>query len=322
MLLNIRHLHRYQKNSKSISLCRTALSFLILSLFIGTACTQKQSTGPQVSTAGKITYPDGIGRRVAIAKHPQRIISLAPDVTETLYMLGAQDRLIGVTTQCDWPKEVSRKPKIGDLLTPNYEVILAAKPDLVIASTAGNDQAAVMKLAGMGLPVFVSAPRTVEKIFQSVEDLGRITDCADQGRQLVARMRERLHRVQSRISGLPPIRAFFITWFDPLLAPGKNTFESDEVRLAGVISITEDILQFYPRYSLEQLLIKDPDAIITVEHKGDPLPDLKRTAGWKNLRAVKEGKVYILGEYLQHPSPLFVDGVEELAQKLHPERFR
>jgi iron complex transport system substrate-binding protein len=106
------------------------------------------------------------------------------------------------------------------------------------------------------------------------------------------------------------------------LTPGKNTFENDEVRLAGVISITADIHQFYPRYSLEQVLVKDPDAIITVEQKGDPLPNLKKTAGWKDLRAVKEGKVYILGEYLQHPSPLFVDGVEELAQKLHPERFR
>jgi iron complex transport system substrate-binding protein len=298
-----------------------ALWFLLLLLATGTACSRKPSSAPN-SLADKVVYTDGVGRRVAIVKHPQRIISLAPDVTETLYMLGAQDRLIGVTAQCDWPKEVKDKPKIGDLLHPNYEVILAAKPDLVIASTAGNDQAAVMKLAGLGLPVYVSAPRTVEKILHSVEELGRIIDCADQGGKLVAQMKDRLKKVQDRIEGLPPVRAFFITWFDPLLAPGKNTFETDEVALAGVVSITADIPDFYPRISLEQVLVKDPDAIITVEHQGDPLPNLKRVAGWKDLRAVKEGRVYILGEYLQHPSPLFVDGVEELAQKLHPERFR
>ena len=280
--------------------------------------TPKNSQDP----AGKIVYTDGIGRQVWISKHPQRIISLAPDVTETLYMLGAQDRLIGVTAQCDWPEAAKQKPKIGDLLTPNYEVILAKKPDLVIASTAGNDRAAVMKLSGMGVPVYVCAPRSVERIFQSVEALGVITDCAAQGRQLVAQMKERLNKVQQRLAGLPPVRAFFITWFDPLLTPGKNTFENDEIRLAGVISITADIPQFYPRYSLEQVIVNDPDAIITVEHQGDPLPNLKKTAGWKDLRAVKEGKVYTLGEYLQHPSPLFVNGVEELAQKLHPERFR
>ncbi len=292
-----------------------------LLLLAGAGCANHpQSSTP--ASAPKIAYTDGIGRRVEIPKHPLRIISLAPNVTETLFLLGAQDRLIGVTTECDWPEAAKLKPKIGDLLNPNYEVILDAKPDLVIASTAGNDRSAVMKLTDLGLPVYVVAPRSVEKIFQTVEDIGRITDCAAQGQQLVAQMKDRLEKVRSRIAGLPPVRAFFITWYDPLLAPGKMTFENDVLRLAGVISITADIPQYYPRYSLEQLLVKDPDAILSVEHMGSPLPNLKKTPGWKDLRAVKEGKIYILSEYLQHPSPLFVDGVEELARKLHPERFQ
>lgn len=319
---SLHHFHPLQRTSASLSFRRVAYSLLVFASILESGCRNSGTPKNSQDPAGKIVYADGIGRQVRIFKHPLRIISLAPDVTETLYMLGAQDRLIGVTSQCDWPEAVKQKPIIGDLLNPNYEVILAKKPDLVIASTAGNDQAAVMKLSGLGLPVYVSAPRSVERIFQSVEAIGQITDCADQGRQLVAQMKERLNKVQMRIAGLPPVRAFFITWFDPLLTPGKNTFENDEVRLAGVISITADIPQFYPRYSLEQVLVQDPDAIITVEQKGDPLPNLKKTAGWKDLRAVKEGNVYILGEYLQHPSPLFVDGVEELAQKLHPERFR
>ena len=322
MLFNIRYLPSFTSSPKDLFFTRPALLFVLLISVVGAACTKRHSGIQPESAADKIVYTDGIGRQVSIVKHPQRIISLAPDVTETLFMLGAQDRLIGVTTQCDWPAEVKQKPKIGDLLHPNYEVILAAKPDLVIASTAGNDQAAVMKLSGLGLPVYVSAPRTVEQIFHSVEELGRITDCTDQGNKLVTQMKDRLKKVKDRIAGLPPVRIFFITWFDPLLAPGKNTFESDEVGLAGCISITADIAEFYPRYSLEQLIVKDPDAIITVEHEGDPLPDLRKVAGWKDLRAIKKGKVYILGEYLQHPSPLFIDGVEELAQKLHPERFR
>jgi len=297
---------------------------ILLSLS-GTGCSKPNSRKFQEqdqTAAGKTVYRDGVGRQIKILKHPLRIISLAPDVTETLYLLGAQDRLIGNTTQCNWPEAAKHKPKVGDLLNPNYEMILAAKPDLVIASTAGNDQGAVMKLAGLGLPVYVSAPRSVEKIFESVEAIGRITDCADRGNQLVAQMKERLSKVQNRIAGLPPVRVFFITWFDPLLTPGRDTFETDVIRLAGVNSITADIPQFYPRYSLEQVLVKNPDAIITVEHKGDPLPNLKKLPGWRDLRAVKEGKVYILGEFLQHPSPLFVDGVEELARKLHPERFQ
>ena len=298
------------------------LLLVLLACLSVPGCGRNRTRKADIGTPEKIIYTDGVGRKVPIVKHPTRIISLAPDVTETLYLLGAQDRLIGNTTWCTWPEEAKHKPKIGDLLNPNYEMILAAKPDLVIASTAGNQEGSVRKLAGIGLPVYVSAPRSVEKIFKSVEELGRVTDCAVQGAQLVAQMNARLKKVQERIAGLPPVRAFFITWFDPLLAPGKDTFENEAVRLAGVISITADINQFYPRYSLEQVIVNNPDVILTVEHKGDPIPNLKKMAGWKNLRAVKEGKVYFLGEFLQHPSPLFLDGVEELAQKLHPERFQ
>jgi iron complex transport system substrate-binding protein len=292
---------------------------------ISAGCTgQRSANSPSRagSTTEKSIYTDGIGRRVELPRHPTRIISLAPNITETIYLLGAQDRLIGDTTLCNWPEAAKSKPKIGDLLNPNDEVILAAKPDLVIASTAGNDQGAVMKLANLGLTVYVAAPRNVERIFQTIEDIGKIIDCADQGLQLVAQMKERLEKVKEKLAGLPPVRAFFITWFDPLLAPGKTTFENDVLHLAGVVSITADIPEFYPRYSLEQLLVKDPDAILTVPHSGDPIPNLKKTPGWKDLRAVKENRIYFLGEYLQHPSPLFVDGIEELARKLHPERFQ
>jgi iron complex transport system substrate-binding protein len=239
---------------------------LIWLCLMGAGCTRHpaQSQNSICKSGDCIAYTDEIGQTVEIPKHPQRIISLAPNVTETLYLLGAQDRLIGNTTQCNWPEAAKHKPKIGDLLNPNYEVILAAKPDLVIASTAGNDRAAVMKLAGLGVPVYVIAPRSVEKIFQCVEDMGRITDCSAQGLQLVAQMKERLEKVKTRIADLPSVRAFFITWFDPLLTPGKTTFENDVLRLAGTISITDDIPQYYPRYSLEQLLVKDPDIILTI----------------------------------------------------------
>jgi iron complex transport system substrate-binding protein len=295
--------------------------------FLCAGCGRQRLQKKEVSAAGEtsaglISYVDGIGRQVRIPRHPTRIISLAPDITETLFLLNAQDRLIGDTIQCTWPEAAKHKPKIGDLLNPNYEVILAAKPDLIISSTAGNDRGAIMKLASFGLPVYVAAPRSVEQIFRSVEQIGRITDCTARGLELVSQMKERLERVRGHIAGLPPIRAFFITWFDPLLAPGKNTFENDVLRLAGVISITGDIPEFYPRFSLEQVIVKDPDVILTAERMGNPLPDLKRVAGWSKLRAVREGKIYTLSEFLQHPSPLFVDGVEDAARKLHPERFR
>jgi|WetSurMetagenome_2_1015567.scaffolds.fasta_scaffold04534_1 iron complex transport system substrate-binding protein len=265
-------------------------------------------------------YTDDIGRKVALPSHPSRIISLAPSITETLYMLGAEGQLIGVTDQSDWPESAKLKPRIGDLLNPNFEIILNAKPDLIIASTAGNDRAAVMKLAGFGLPVFVTAPRSVEKIFESILTIGRITGRESEGKQLVSRLKARLEAVKLRLAGMPATRAFFITWFDPLLAPGKNTFENDVLLLANAISITAEVDEFYPRFSLEEVLALDPDVILTVVHPGNPLPDLTKLAGWRNLRAVQQGRIYSLNEDLQHPSPRFIDGVEQLAKILYPEQ--
>ena len=293
-------------------------------LIVAAGCGGRTRDGePQAADRqGGTPVLDGTGRKVRLPARPERIISLAPDVTELLFLLGLEDRIIGVTVHCDWPDQVRRKRRIGTLLNPNYELILSLRPDLVIASTAGNDQAAVLKLARLGVPVFVTAPRSVEKIIETVETVGLITETADRGRQLAADMRTRISGLQRRLAGLRPVRAFFITWFEPLLAPGRDTFETGVLELAGVELISATAPGFYPRYSLEQVIASDPDAVMAVYHSGQPLPDLRQVSGWKSLRAVRENRVFILNEVLQHPSPRFLDGLEEMARRLHPERFQ
>lgn len=301
----------------------SCLSLVLLSLSL--ACSVNRPADQATAAAGPVpgvSYIDGIGRQVVLVRRPKRIISLAPSVTEVLYLIGADDRLIGVTTHCDWPEGAKRKPKIGSLLNPGYEIILAARPDLIIASTAGNDQAAVNKLVDLGLPVFVTAPRSVDGIFEATLAIGRITDRPAEAERLVAAAKIRLQEIRNRLAGLPPVRALFITWFDPLLTPGRKTFENDVLSLANIKSMSASSEEFYPRYSLEQVVAQNPEVILTVDYPGKPFPDLRTMAGWQTLDAVKHGRVYILNEVLQHPSPRFVDGVEELARKLHPERFR
>ena len=309
---------------KSPSNPRFQHSLLALLLLAASGCTSSSSriTPRSVPTSERVTYTDAIGRQVELPRMPARIISLAPSVTEILYLVGAGDRVAGVTVYCDWPEDARKKPKIGDLLNPNAELILAARPDLVIASTAGNDRTAVLKLADLGLPVFVTAPRTVETILETVEQMGRITGCEVKADELVARMKARLEHLDRRLKGTKRLRAFYITWFEPLLAPGKGTFENDLLRHAGVDSITATIPEFYPRYSLEQVIASDPDVILAVRHEGNPLPDLKSLRGWRQLRAVRQNKVFIVSEMLQHPSPRFLDALEDLAGRLHPETFR
>jgi iron complex transport system substrate-binding protein len=308
---------------------RKAGEFLFWAIFITGLIPLQVACRPHKpeSESRQASYPtrnrtDALGRIVPLPSHPGRIISLAPSVTEVLFLVGAGERVIGVSNQCDWPEQAKSKPRIGDMLNPDAERILAARPDLVIASTAGNDRAAVLKLAALKLPVFVTAPRSIDGIFETTETIGSITDCTAAGENLLRQMRTRLETIRERLSGLAPVRAFFITWFDPLLAPGQNTFETDILRQLGIDSITADFRDFYPRVSLEHVLASDPDVIITVEHTGQPLPDLSQITGWSHLRAVRQGRVYALPEIFQHPSPRFLDAAEELARKVHPERFQ
>jgi iron complex transport system substrate-binding protein len=293
----------------------------VLVLLAACGCTSSTSRVEQ-RTADSVVITDAIGRQVNLLRRPARIISLAPSVTEVLYLVGAGDRVVGVTVHCDWPEEARKLPKIGDLLNPSAELILEARPDLVVASTAGNDRTAVLKLADLGLPVFVTAPRSVATIFDTVEQIGRATGCEDRAADLVARMKERLDSLDRRLTGTKPVRAFYITWFEPLLAPGKGTFENDVLRHAGVESISAAIPEFYPRYSLEQVIAHDPDVILAVRHEGNPLPDLRALPGWRQLRAVRTNRVIVVSEVFQHPSPRFLDALEELAGKLHPELFQ
>ncbi len=268
-----------------------------------------------------VEYRDEIGRDVRLPRRPARIVSLAPSITESLYLLGADPFVVGVTNHCKWPEAAKRKPQVGNLLNPNFEVILAAEPDLVIATTAGNDRNAVLKLVDLGLPVFVTAARSVDDIFNTIANIARIVDREDEGRALVSDMKTRLAAVRIKLQGLPRVRAFFMTWFDPLLAPGRNTFETDVLHSVGVESITSEIEEFYPRFSLEQIIAQDPEVILTVEHNAPYVANLRELRGWRSLRAVRQGRVFVIDETIQHPSPRFVQGVEEMVRKLYPERF-
>ena len=201
MLLSFRQLYSFIKNPQN------PFGFLFAIFCSSSAWLTHRMLQADLLQSGKrrirhrltaFTYTDGIGQTGRASPAPAANHLAGPEYHRDPLppgSAGPADR----RTRSNAPgrKTQNSKPKIGDLLNPNYEVILAAKPDLVIASTAGNDRGAIMKLAGLGLPVYVAAPRTVEKIFQSVEEIGRITDCAERGLQLVAQMKERLEKIKA-----------------------------------------------------------------------------------------------------------------------------
>jgi iron complex transport system substrate-binding protein len=269
------------------------------------------------SPAGSRTVIDELGRAVQIPARPQRIVSLAPSVTEILFALGAGDRIIGVTSYCDYPPEARLKESVGDTLKPSVERIVALKADLVIISTASQVESSVQKLEELGVAVYVSNPRSLEGVLESINKIGDAVDAADSARRLTDALRNRTASIASRVAAAARPSVFVILGTEPLITAGATSFISDLVNRAGGASISAEVNGDYPQYSLETAVAKQPE-IIFLQAGGSVLPGrLRETPG------ARSGRVYSLDDdLLLRPGPRIVDGLEQMTAKIHPEAFK
>jgi iron complex transport system substrate-binding protein len=310
-----------------------------------TVALQAQSNSPKTSNAPKTHEPAGtkvtdeMGRVIIVPQPVRRIVSLAPSVTETLFALGLGDRVVGDTNYCDYPAEAKSKTRIGGPINPNIEQIAALHPDLVVATRSINRQTSVNSLQRLGIAVYATDPRTVEQVLNSTERLGRLIRASDGSPNsanaantvpgnpdvnLVADLRRRLARVHEKLSGLPPKSVFFVVWQEPLITVGRNTFLADALRWAGA-RLALEAPQDWPNVSLEAVVRAQPEYLIFSsddrEQAGRQIDQLRNQPGWRDLEAMRHGRVIVLPEAISHPSPRLVDAIEELARALYPDRF-
>jgi iron complex transport system substrate-binding protein len=273
--------------------------------------------------AASLTVTDQTGRHVALPAAPARIISLVPSVTEILYSIGAQDRLVGVTDFCDYPPQARRKPHVGGMLAPSLEGMVSLKPDLVVATNAGNRQETFDQLERLRIPVYVVNPVTVADVLDLIGRLGRLTERGEAADRAAAGLRERVRAVAARLEGRPRPRVLYVLWPDPLMVPGRGSLVSELIRLAGGESVTADGGEGYPRYSLEAALARNPEIIVLASHGSERTPPGRDS--WQRLRqvpAIAAGRLYTIDGNLTHRyGPRIVDGLERLARFIHPEAF-
>lgn len=275
-----------------------------------TACVSK-TPAPE----GTRPFVDEVGRTIRVKLHPQRIVSLAPSVTETLFALGLGDRIVGVTSYCDYPVEATSKERVGDTMRPSIERIVGLKADLVIASTASQLEEFVHSLDQAGVPIYVSNPRDLEGVLKSIEMTAELTGVAERGRDLNNKLRARIEAVQARTDNLERPRVLFVLSASPLITAGGRSFINDLINRAGGRSISADQNSDYPQYSLETAVAGRPEIIFL---QGDTtFPDrLKWTP------AATSGRVFDLDDnLLLRPGPRVVEGLEEMAKRIHPEAF-
>src|SRR5271156_1324287 len=268
---------------------------------------------------------DGTGRSVAIPVNVRRIVSLAPNLTETEDALGLEDKLAGDTTYCDTPSAANDKPHVGAPVNPSLEAIVALHPDLVLATTSINRRETVDGLARLGIAVFTTDPHTISGMLESTTLLGNLMGANEEGTALVAKLQTRLDELQTRLRERPLVHVLFVVWDDPPISIGQNTFIADALRWAGAESVLISD-QDWPHVSMEEIVRLQPEYIVLAKNHSESdasnqVSDLAKRPAWNQLEAMKLGHVVVVGDEVTRPSPGLVEVIEQLAHDLHPGLF-
>jgi iron complex transport system substrate-binding protein len=277
--------------------------------------------------AATLTLLDDVGRSVIMNGPPKRIVALAPSNTEILFALGAEDRIVAVDQWSDHPPAAKTKPRISPF-SPSLEQIVKLRPDLILAAHGSAEP--VLPLDRQGVKVLVLAPRTLEDVYRNILLIGRIVEAEGRAKRLVDAMRRRVAAVLAKVRGAPRPKVFVeLDASDPIrpFTAGPGSFVDLLVQLAGGVNIAASSRTAWPQFSLEELLRADPDMIILADELVTVNPQTPQTVarrpGWSLLRAVDRGAMYsINAELISRPGPRIVEGLELMAKRLHPDRFK
>jgi iron complex transport system substrate-binding protein len=294
---------------------------------LGCGSPQSKPQPPASSHGGfPVTVTDAQGVSVTVASRPTRIVSASPAVTEILFALGAGDRVVAVTDQCNYPLAAARLPKIGGFWTPSTERALGARPDLVIGSR-GNPPDFVEALRKSGVPVVTVDPRTLRDIYDTISQVAELTGDRVVGERLVASMQSRLKAVADRIGEVPVKQrptAFLVLQVMPPWTAGAGTFQDDAIGAAGAVNIAGD-LKGFGAYSIETLTAKDPRFLLLSTMDGDRMrmkKEVMESPVLRRLSAVEGGRMLVLeSDPLMRAGPRIVEAVEAMARAFYPSRF-
>jgi len=285
------------------------------------------------SVAFPLTLTDDKGKRWTFDKPARRIVSLAPSVTELLFAIGAGDKVVGVTNYCDYPPEAKGKEKIGGFKDPSQEQVVSLNPDAVIASR-GTPDPIIEELSATGMKVFCVDHEDIRRMLASFSSVGKIAACSHRAEKVRKQLAGRWDAVLAKTRPLKPAqrpRLLYVVWAEPLFTAGPGSYANELIEASGAVNIAADAESDWPQYSLEAAIAKDPQVLLLAAGpmsgfdviREKKLAELKADKRWRNVSAVKDGRLIVLDEdHLGVPGPRLIDGLKELASALHPDLFR
>ncbi len=294
------------------------ISLILILFLLLTAC----SDTPDKSSQGKISITDDLGNNIILNKIPQKVISLAPNLTEIVYSLDAGDKLVGNTKYCNYPAEANNVEKIGDLLTVDYEKIIRIKPDLILQTIEGNKKEVYDKLVSLGFNVFISNPRDFDGIKKTMKDVSVLLNKKALADSMIQDWNKQYIEITSD-ELFEEKNAVFLVSVTPIMVAGENTFLNTFLKSLGIKNIAEGININYPVFSREEILIKNPDFILYPDMGGGDIDNIKDAyPEWKDLKAFRNNHIVFLNADLYYrPGPRYIKALNDLKLKLK-ELFR
>jgi iron complex transport system substrate-binding protein len=293
---------------------------LTLTISFLTGCTKSERTG--VNRADARVFVDVLGDTLALTANPQRIVSLAPSLTELVFAVGASDRLVGVTDFCDYPAAARTKPRVAGFNVLNLESLVAARPDLVLANR-GNSPADLEAIREFGIPVFAFQIDSIPALVKAVRTLGEILDAQAQAESTATSWENRIAAVVARAQSVPSAnrpRVFFGGLSEPIYSVAHGSFINDVIVRAGGRNVFADMPTAWPRVDLETLVQRNPDVVLVGYHNEstEDAARLRTAPGWGRIKAVQEGRVVVLGDAIMREGPRLIDGLEQVSRALYP----
>ncbi len=273
---------------------------------------------------GARTVTDQLGRDIQVPDTPQRVVSLAPSITEIIFSIQRQDLLVGVSRFSDFPEAAKALPKVGSYVQLDLERIVALRPDLCIAIKDGNPREIAERLENMGIPVYAVNPQNLSTVLEALSEIGVLLNAESQADQLLTELRGKIRHIDQLVStAAHRPKVFFQIGVSPIVSAGADTFIHELVEHAGGINLARTE-KGYPRFSREQVLGLAPEILIITSMARGALFEEVRSEWleWKNMPAARDGHIYIEDANLfNRPSPRLVEGLELLTRVIHPELF-
>jgi len=271
----------------------------------------------------EIVIRDDAGATIRLPAAAQRIVSLAPHITENLFTAGAGGKIVGVVEYSDYPEAAKRIRRIGDFSLPDLEAIIALKPDLILAWQSGSSNAMVGKLKALGLTVFQSQQDELEDIPVSIEQFGRLAGTETVAGPAAAHFRQRLAKIRSQYANKSRVPVFYQVWHQPLLTVGGGQIISQAIHLCGGENIFSGLAGKAPAVSHEAVLAANPEAIIASGMGRDTAIGLNDWRRWTRMKATARSNLFFVpADLMQRATPRLLDGAEQLCQHLETARKR